>query len=84
MMVVDIQTQPSFSAGKPRQLFEGPYASNTVSVTWRADYSIALDSQRFLMLKPKKQQQQQTALTQINVVQNWFEELKQKVPTGKK
>ena len=84
MMVVDIQTQPSFSAGKPRQLFEGPYAGNIVGATWIADYSIAPDSQRFLMLKPKEQQQQQTALTQINVVQNWFEELKQKVPPGKK
>jgi hypothetical protein len=31
------------------------------------------------MLKPKEQQQQ-TALTQITVVQNWFEELKRRVP----
>ena len=32
----------------------------------------------FLMLKAKEQQQ--AALSQINVVQNWFEELKQRVP----
>ena len=83
MMVVDIQTQPAFSAGKPRQLFEGPYASNVAYGSWFEDYSIAPDGQRFLMLKPKEQQQQ-TGLTQINVVLNWFEELKQKVPTGKK
>jgi serine/threonine-protein kinase len=82
MMVVDIQTQPSFSAGKPRQLFEGPYASNAVGGSLSADYAIASDGQRFLMLKPKEQQQQ-TALTQINVVQNWFEELKRRVPAGK-
>ncbi len=25
---------------------------------------------------------EQTSLTQINVVQNWFEELKRRVPTG--
>jgi hypothetical protein len=24
------------------------------------------------------------SLTQINIVQNWFQELQQKVPTGKK
>ena len=82
MMVVDIQTQPAFSAGKPRQLFEGPYASDATAGSWAADYSIAPDGQRFLMLKAKEQQQQ-TALTQINVVQNWFEELKRRVPTGK-
>jgi Tol biopolymer transport system component len=82
MMVVDIQTQPSFSAGKPRQLFEGPYASNGAG-TWTANYSIAPDGQRFLMLKPKEQQPS-GALSQINVVQNWFEELKRLVPTGTK
>ena len=36
------------------------------------------DGQRFLMVKAPEQAQ--TALTQINVVLNWFEELKQKVP----
>jgi hypothetical protein len=33
------------------------------------------------MLKPSEQE---AAPTQINVVLNWFEELKQKVPAGKK
>jgi len=33
------------------------------------------------MLKPAEQAQ--TAATQINVVLNWFEELKQKVPPEK-
>ena len=36
------------------------------------------DGQRFLMLKPVESQT--AAPTQINVVLNWFEELKQKVP----
>jgi Tol biopolymer transport system component len=76
MMVVEIQTQPSFSAGKPRQLFEGRYANNGAGALF-ADYSIAPDGQRFLMLKPKDQ----TALTQIYVVQHWSEELKRRVPT---
>jgi hypothetical protein len=40
------------------------------------------DGQRFLMLKSVDQGQ--AALTQINVVLNWFEELRQKVPAGKK
>jgi hypothetical protein len=81
MMAVDIQTQPSFSAGKPRQLFEGPYANSAAVGSWTADYAIAPDGQRFLMFKPQEQQQQ-TALTQINVVLNWSEEVKRRVPTG--
>ena len=79
MMAVDIATQPSFSAGKPRMLFEGPYVTTGRTVP---EYDVAPDGQRFLMLKPVEQAG--AAPTQINVVLNWFEELKQKVPTGKK
>jgi len=41
-----------------------------------------LECQRFLVLKPTKQDQ--AAPTQINVVLNWFEELERRVPTGTK
>ena len=44
-------------------------------------YDVSSDGQRFLMLKPAEQAE---SATQINVVLNWFEELKQKVPTEKK
>ena len=47
-----------------------------------AAYDVSADGQRFLMLRPVEQPSQST--TQINVVLNWFEELKQKVPPGKK
>jgi dipeptidyl aminopeptidase/acylaminoacyl peptidase len=83
MMVVDTRTQPSFSAGKPRMLFEGPYISNAPHGATSADYSVRGDGQRFLMFK-EKEQPQSVALTSINVVLNWVEELKQKVPVGKK
>ena len=78
MMAVDIATQPSFTAGKPRMLFEGPYEP-----TWATNpnYDVSADGQRFLMVKASEQEQ---ASTQINVVQNWFEELKRRVPTGNK
>jgi hypothetical protein len=46
------------------------------------NYDVSPDGQRFLMLKPIEQEQ--SAPTQINVVLNWFEELKRRVPTGKK
>jgi serine/threonine-protein kinase len=79
MMAVDIAAQPSFTAGKPRMLFEGHY--QTTPVTY-PNYDVSPDGQRFLMLKPIEQAQ--AAPTQINVVLNWFEELKRRVPTGTK
>ena len=78
MMAVQHTTQPTFSAGKPRMLFEGPYVPTPRSFP---DYDVSPDGQRFLMLKANEQAQPPG---QINVVLNWFEELKQKVPTGKK
>ena len=76
MMAVDITTQPNFSAGKPKTLFEGPYVPKGTL----PDYDVSPDGLRFLMIKPLEQT---TSLTQIVVVQNWLEELKQKVPVGK-
>jgi len=78
MMAVDITTQPSFSAGKPRMLFEGRYVPTPASF---ANYDVSPDGEHFLMLKVSEGQQ---AATQINVVLNWFEELKHRVPPGTK
>ena len=76
MMAVDVQTQPTFSAGKPHLLFEGPYVAGGTG----AFYSISPDGQRFLMMKAPEQQQ--SALTEFNVILNWFEDLKKKVPVN--
>jgi len=46
------------------------------------NYDVSADGQRFLM--PKPIEHAGAAPTQINVVLNSFEELKQKVPVGKK
>jgi len=77
MMAVDVATEGVFSAGKPKVLFEGTYVPTPRSFP---DYDVSPDGQRFLMLKAAEQ----ATPAQINVVLNWFEELKQKVPTGKK
>jgi hypothetical protein len=79
MMAVEITTQPSFVAGTPRMLFAGQYQPTPATTP---NYDVSPDGQRFLMLKPSESTG--VAPTQINVVLNWFEELKQKVPTGKK
>ena len=76
MLAVDITTQPGFAAGKPHMLFEGSYLDRGNVARLRR----LSDGQRFLMLKPVEQAS--AAPTQINVVLNWFEELKQRVPAG--
>ncbi len=78
MMAVDISTQPGFAAGKPRVLFQGRYEPTPATAP---NYDVAPDGQRFLMLKPNEPEA--AAPTQINVVLNWFEELKRRVPAGK-
>jgi hypothetical protein len=68
-------TQLGFAAGKPRVLFEGQYQPTPATFP---NYDVSPDGQRFLMVKPAGQEQ--SAPTQINVVLNWFEELKRRVP----
>jgi hypothetical protein len=78
MMAVEVTTQPSFSAGTPKALFEGRYQLSPIL----NNYDVSPDGQRFLMLKPSETRE--AAPTQINVVLNWFEELKRRVPAGTK
>jgi len=75
MMAVDVMAQPIFSAGKPRMLFQGEYYVGSST-----NYDISPDGQRFLMIKPSEQA---ASAAQINVVLNWSEELKRRVPSGK-
>jgi Tol biopolymer transport system component len=73
MMAVDLTTQPTLAAGRPRVLFEGRYETGVGS------FDVRSDGQRFLMLQAGEEQ----AVTQVNVVLNWFEELRRRVPTGR-
>jgi Tol biopolymer transport system component len=76
MMVVSVETEPTFRAGRPEVLFEGSYVT-TRFVTGYSYYDISPDGQRFLMIKAVEGN-----TAQINVVLNWFEELKRLVPTN--
>jgi len=75
---VQVKTEPTFKAGKSTVLFQGAYsgAAGADSTFW----DISPDGKRFLMMKeagtgagegPRK----------INIVLNWFEELKARVAT---
>ncbi len=72
-MAVPIQPRRSFAAGKPQQVFEGPYLAPLAFRT----YDVSADGQRLLMIKRAAAEEGPTLV----VVQNWFEELRQRVPT---
>jgi len=76
MMSVSVSTGPTLNPGKPQRLFEKPY--EPTQALW-ANYDVAADGQRFLMLKTVERPE---APAQINVVMNWYEELKRLAPPG--
>ena len=73
MMVVPVQLQPTFTAGTPRRLFQGRYGA-TANI--RA-YDVTSDGRRFLMVQQKERPAMR--LADMIIVQNWVEELRQKV-----
>jgi eukaryotic-like serine/threonine-protein kinase len=72
MMVVPVQSKPAFTAGTPRLLFEGRYGA-TANIR---GYDVAPDG-RFLMVQQKDRPPMRVA--EMIIVQNWVEELKQRV-----
>ncbi len=77
VMALDITTESSFQAGVPRLVFEGSYVRHGGPP--EVNFDVTSDGQRFLMLKATEQQPQ----SEIRVVLNWFEELKEQVPSGR-
>jgi hypothetical protein len=69
-MVVPVSLRPEFKAGTPRLLFEGPYVN-----VGGLSYDVTPDGRRFLLLEPVEHA---ASVTHLNVVLNWFEEVKQK------
>ena len=74
MMAVNVETDPRFSAGLPRILFEGRFQMGRGG---GQNYDVSSDGRRFLMIRSPQGQE----LTEIRVVLNWAEELKRLVPT---
>jgi serine/threonine-protein kinase len=78
MMAVGVRLGPTFSAGAPRLLFEGSY---TLGFPHR-NTEVTSDGQRFLMMQPIPVAVGPT-LTHMILVQNWSDELRQRVPARK-
>ncbi len=74
--VVDVYTDGAFTTSKPRLLFEKTGFGSDASPI--RGYDLSLDGQRFLMVKDG--QRKPTPVTELILVQNWFEELKRLCP----
>ena len=80
VIAADVITQPEFSASKPRVISQTQGFAG-ITPPLQSNYDVAPDGQRFLRAKPTEWAE---LPAQINVALNWLEELKQKVPAGKK
>jgi serine/threonine-protein kinase len=74
-MAAPVETEPTFKSGTPTVLFHATFPGVIgIDMTDFAYWDIHPDGKRFLMLKNAE------APRKINVVVNWTEELKQRVP----
>jgi serine/threonine-protein kinase len=73
--VVRITTQPSFAVGNPGEVI-GSNGLRSRGI-YEREYDIMPDGKRFIGVI----NQTQSELSQIQIVQNWLEELKRLVPT---
>jgi dipeptidyl aminopeptidase/acylaminoacyl peptidase len=79
VMVALLKTEPVFSFETPKILFQGAFASYTLAEGGLSYFmwDIHPDGKRFLMMKEAATE----APRRINIVLNWFKELKERVPT---
>ncbi len=69
LRIVDIELELELKWSKPRTLFAGPF---TTGYNTLPDYDVSPGGERFFMVK-----RGDVRPTEITVVLNWFEELKQ-------
>jgi dipeptidyl aminopeptidase/acylaminoacyl peptidase len=82
LLVVDIRTAPSFTVGKPVQLS----VQGTIHPIAQRNYDVTPDGKRLLVVLPAATgptDAPRSSSQQINVVLNWVEELKARVPVTK-
>jgi len=80
MMVVEVSTDPTLSIGQPSELFVGSGSGGDGSP--RARYTVTADGRRFLMSAALLASGEGGggSTRRIIIVQNWVEELKERVP----
>ncbi len=74
MMAVAISPAPGTAAGKPQKLFTASFVRSISQM--RPAYEVTADG-HFLMVKKKEVE----PVRHIQIVVNWFEDLKRRVPS---
>ncbi len=77
LMAVDVTTQPTFHAGTPRVLLEGFELAERTN----RNYDVAADGRILFAPLTERTQEQRSVL---RVVENFFTEIRRRVPSGKK
>jgi serine/threonine-protein kinase len=80
IMAAQVNTEPTFSPGKPKTLFRGNYVTGYQE---NPEWDITPDGKRFIMIKPVAgvgDESSTESPRKINIVLNWDVELKQRVP----
>ncbi len=82
LMAVPIQTGSTFGVGTPEELFATPEVGGQFDTVQGlgTTYDVAPDGQRFLMVRPIAQTEDGMVPTHIVVVENWHQELLERVP----
>jgi hypothetical protein len=77
-----VETVPSFKPGTPKVLLKRKPVISNSSLGSGISWDIDLDGKRFLMIKPVADgnESAEGPPRKINIVLNWTEELKQRVP----
>ena len=75
MMVVEVGPQPAASASRPQPLFAAAFAPGDTY----ANYDVSPDGAHFVVVNPGEEER---SASDIRVLLNWTEELKQKIPSG--
>jgi serine/threonine-protein kinase len=70
MMVIEVRTEPVFSASKPSVLFEGRYERGLPGIS---NYDVTPDGQRLVMVRGR---QEETNSTQLTLVMDWSAEVR--------
>ena len=82
MMSAAFSPGPPVRIGRPRVLFEFSNRDVFLYAFPGRAYDVALDGERFYAMQPLRTMSSPVA-THVNLVLNWFEELKAKVPAGR-
>jgi serine/threonine-protein kinase len=81
LMAVPVARGPVLGIGRQQALFAFDNGNVNFACTPTRCYDVARDGQRFYAMQTWRRQPART-VTHINLIPNWFEELKAKVPVG--